>query len=108
HASVATTQRYVAVSRGEIRAVVEAAAGISPVHAPHNPAPEKAPDAPTMNASETATPQEAPKGVHQADTRPIDIGDNDQDVADEPHLDASTTEITFENVISGWKEVVRC
>jgi integrase len=47
HASVATTQRYVAVSRGEIRAVVEAAAGSAPT-------PEKAPDPPTVDADDTA------------------------------------------------------
>lgn len=45
HASVATTQRYTAVSSAEIRAVSEAAAGSVP-------APEKAPDA--LDADETA------------------------------------------------------
>lgn len=86
HASVATTQRYTAVAGADLRRVSEAAAGGSP--APEKPAvnPPR-----TMDVSETAAgapPQEAPKVTGDFDT--------------------STTEISFESVISGWAEAVRC
>jgi hypothetical protein len=133
HASVATTQRYVAVSRADVRRVSEAASahvngdgdrrppettlrtlstgvlaqcvplavtnehGGADLHPPHVrdcakdsqiPLLESgAPSQDLMSAVATsgtaagAPPQEAPKGVGQADTRPIDLADNDQDVS---------------------------